>query len=55
MRVGREYGLEINKEKSKVLVYKGREEYEEVGGIEVVKKFKYLGLIIDDDEDIYKK
>ena len=42
MEVGREYGLEINKEKSKVLVFGGRETYAEVGGIEVVKNFKYL-------------
>ena len=38
-----------------MLVYGGRESYEEVGGIEVVKNFKYLGLFIDDDDDIYKK
>ena len=55
VRVGREYGLEINKEKSKVLVYRGREDYKEVGGIEVAKNFKYLGLIINDEDDIYKK
>ena len=55
VQVGRKYGLEINKEKSKVLVYGGRENYEEVGGIEVVKSFKYLGLFIDDEDDIYKK
>ena len=55
VEVGREYGLEINKEKSKVLVYGGRDNYAEVGGIEVVKNFKYLGLYIDDENDIYKK
>ena len=55
VEVGREYWLEINKEKSKVLVYRGRENYAEVGGIEVVKNFKYLGLYIADGNDIYKK
>ena len=53
--VGREYGLEINKEKSKILIYNGNENYTEVGGIEVVKDFKYLGLILDDEDDIYTK
>ena len=55
VEVGRIYGLEINKEKSKVLVYNGRENYTEVGGIEVVKEFKYLGLYLDDEDDIYRK
>ena len=38
-----------------MLVYRGRENYAEVGGIEVVKNFKYLGLYIADGNDIYKK
>ena len=29
--------------------------YEEIGGIRVVKKSKYLGLKIDNDRDICKK
>ena len=35
IRVGKEYGLEINKEKSKVLVYNTKTKYDEIGGIAV--------------------
>ena len=52
--VAREYGLEINKEKSKVMVYGDKANYEEIGGIKVVKSLKYLGLMIEDDKDIFK-
>ena len=52
--VAREYGLEINKEKSKVMVYGDKANYEEIGGIKVVKSLKYLGLMIDDEKDIFK-
>ena len=52
--VAMEYGLEINKEKSKVMVYGAGEDHDMVGGIGVVKSMKYLGLMIDDDKDIFK-
>ena len=35
-------------------MYGGKEEYEHIGGIEVVEKFKYLGIIIDNSRDIFK-
>ena len=35
-------------------MYGGKEEYEQIGGIEVVEKFKYLGIIIDNSRDIFK-
>ena len=54
VKVGREYGLEINKEKSKVMVYGGKSSYDEIGGIKVEKSIKYLGLMIDDEKDIFK-
>ena len=36
----REYGLEISREKSKVIKIRGNENPKEVGGFEVVKKVK---------------
>ena len=51
--VGEYYGLKINVDKSKALIYKCREKPIEVGGIEVVSSLKYLGLMVDDKRDLY--
>ena len=48
------YGLEINKEKSSILVYNNQENITEIEGIKVVEKFKYLGLTVDNTRDIFK-
>ena len=53
-KISAEYGLHINMEKSKILVYGAKEEYGNIGGIEVVEKVKYLGLMVDNKRDIYK-
>merc|ERR1712240_985564 len=50
----RKYGLELNKEKSSILVYNNKENIEEIDGIKVVNKTKYLGLTIDNERDIFK-
>ena len=57
------FGLKINEKKSKIMIYKSKKrkreeeevEREEIEGIEVVKKLKYLGLEICDDRDIFKE
>ena len=51
--VGEYYGLKINVDKSKALVYKCKEKPIEVGGIEVVSSLKYLGLMVDNKKDLY--
>ena len=48
----RKYGLELNKEKSSILVYNNKENIEEIDGIRVVDQIKYLGLKIDNERDI---
>ena len=48
------YGLEINKDKSSILVYNNQENITEIEGIKVVDKFKYLGLTVDNKKDIFK-
>ena len=62
--LSREFGLEINERKSKVLIYEKRRRrggeikeggVREVGGIEVVREIKYIGLEICDERDIFKK
>ena len=44
----------MNKEKSSILVYNNKENIEEIDGIRVVNKIKYLGLTIDNEKDIFK-
>ncbi|CAL4119723.1 unnamed protein product, partial [Meganyctiphanes norvegica] len=56
--ISKEFGLIINESKSKALIFKkGRTQgkIEKVGGLEVVKSLKYLGLEICDEEDIFRK
>ncbi|CAL4160738.1 unnamed protein product [Meganyctiphanes norvegica] len=45
-KISKEFGLEINESKSKVLIYKKvqKEDINKVGGIEVVRSLRYLGL-----------
>ena len=50
----RRYGLEINKEKSSVLIYNNTDNITEIEGINVTNKIKYLGLTVDDKRDIFK-
>ena len=45
-QISREYGLEINSEKSCVMVFNVREQPEHLCNIKV-KKMKYLGIEID--------
>ena len=53
-RVSESFGLKINKEKSKILVYNSKEDIKEIEGIEVVDKIKYLGIIIDNKKELFQ-
>ena len=54
--VSREFGLEINENKSKALVYGngGGVRVAHVGGVKVVNKITYLGLEVGDGSDIFQ-
>ena len=52
-KVGEYFGLKVNVDKSKALVYKCKERPVEIGGIEVVKSLKCLGMVVDDSRDLY--
>ena len=52
--VSKTFGLEINKEKSKILLFNCKEKVEEIEGIKVVDKIKYLGVEISSNTDIFK-
>ena len=45
-KTAKEYGLEISKEKSKVIQIRGSEKPKTIGGFEVVRKVKYLGVLL---------
>ena len=50
----KKYGLEINKEKSNIIIFNDEKETKEIEEIEITEKIKYLGLIIDNKKDIFK-
>ena len=61
----KKFGLEINEEKCKILIFKAsnkrkrdnvtEKEIEEVEGIKVVKSLKYLGVTIENKQNLFKK
>ena len=51
----RKYGLEISEEKSKVIQIRGKEKPKTIGNFEIVKKVKYLGVLVGGyGRDIFK-
>ena len=48
------FGLHINKDKSNIIIYNHNEKIEEIEGIKVVNKIKYLGLFLDNKRDLFK-
>ena len=64
--ISKKYGLIVNENKSKIMIFKKRgcgkeeeekketEEIKEIEGIEVVRSMKYLGIEINDTDDIFR-
>ena len=50
----REFGLEINREKSNILIFNMKEQPDELMGIQVVQSIKYLGIEIDNKRNYFK-
>ena len=49
------YGLKVNQEKSKILQVRGTEKPKKIGGLELVDRVKYLGVIVGgNSRDIFK-
>ena len=49
------YGLKVNQEKSKILQVRGTEKPRRIGGLELVDRIKYLGVIVGGNgRDIFK-
>ena len=53
--VSKEYGLEVNDSKSKIINFNTSGSREEIKGIEIVKCIKYLGILISNEKDIYSE
>ena len=47
------YGLELNKSKTKVLILHGRTDEKIIEGVEIVKELKYLGFYITNKKNIF--
>ena len=65
--ISKKFGLIVNENKSKIMIFKKRgngkigakenkktEEIKEIEGIEVVRSMRYLGVEINDTDDIFK-
>ena len=53
-QISREYGLEINTEKSCVMIFNVKEQPEHLCNIKVVQKMKYLGIEINNKINYFK-
>ena len=54
IEISRKFGLEINKEKSNVLIFNLEQQPDTIENIKVVDKIKYLGLEIDNKKNYFK-
>ena len=52
--VGKEYGLEINKQKSNIIIFNMPEKPENIKGISVRDRIKYLGITINDKKNCFQ-
>ena len=55
VEVARECGLEISKTKSSCMIYNEKNKPENIRGIAVMEKMKYLGVIINDKVECFKE
>ena len=53
-KISESFGLKINKDKSRILIFNSKEDIREIEGIAVTEKIKYLGVSIDNDKDLFK-
>lgn len=53
INVARKRGLELNKKKSKILMFNSSSKHGEIEGIDVVDKIKYLGVTITNKRDCF--
>ena len=49
----RKYGLEINNDKSKIIIFNKKIDLEEVEGIKIENSFEYLGILIENKRNMF--
>ena len=54
MQISREFGLEINKEKSNIIIFNIEQQPDTIENIKIVNKIKYLGIEIDNKRNYFK-
>ncbi|CAL4088951.1 unnamed protein product [Meganyctiphanes norvegica] len=54
IEVSKKYGLNLNREKCKIIIYNDTENTKEIEGIKVEENVKYLGVTIDNKKDLFK-
>lgn len=54
VNTSRECGLEINKQKSNIIIFNKKDKPQEIAGIKVADRIKYLGLTINDSKNCFK-
>ena len=54
MQISREFGLEINKEKSNIIIFNMEQQPDAIEDIKVVNKTKYQGIEIDNKRIYFK-
>ena len=52
--ISRNFGLEINTDKSNIIIYNKKEEFDRIEGIEVKEQIKYLGVDITNKRNMFK-
>ena len=54
VETGRKCGLEINKDKSNIMIFNMKDRPEQIEGIKVVSNVTYLGIKLDDKRNLFK-
>ena len=53
-KIAGKYGLKLNRNKCKIMIFNSKQKIKEIAEIEVVKNIKYLGIKIDNERKWYK-
>ena len=52
--IGIEYGLEINTQMSKIIIFNMKQKPDTIGNIKVAEKLKYLGVTVNDKRNCFQ-
>jgi len=52
--IGQECGLEINKHKSKIIIFNMKDKPENIADINVRDRLKYLGILVNENRNCFR-